>query len=72
MRQVRCLRVILYNITHLCYVVLTPRQAMKTLLKDQGDAVTLQKRVMDLEMQVAELKFKFTESEFEKDVCSIP
>ena len=43
---------------------------MKTLLKDQGDAVTLQKRVMDLEMQVAELKFKFTESEFEKDVCN--
>ena len=41
---------------------------MKSLVANKGDALELQRKVHELEFLVAEIKFKLTESECERDV----
>ena len=45
------------------------RQAMHALVADKGDALDLQRKVHELEFQLAGMKFKLTESECDRDVC---
>jgi hypothetical protein len=42
---------------------------MAALLRDKSDALELQRKVHELEFTVAQMKFKLTESECDRDVC---
>ena len=44
---------------------------MEAVMTDKADVLSLQKKVHELEFHVAEMKYKLTESECDRDVCDV-